>query len=100
MFATAFLRATGFQSADAQPLTLPQRVKRQAHMLADGVAFGVFNRAGLFGDVAIQKFSKRTLADKANPGRILFSRIRQADLVGNTAHLGFVQLAHWKQGLG
>ena len=38
MFATAFLRAAGFQSADAQPLTLPQRVKRQAHMLADGVA--------------------------------------------------------------
>ena len=68
MFATAFLRATGFQSADAQPLTLPQRVKRQAHMLADGVAFGVFNRAGLFGDVAVQKFSKWALADKANPG--------------------------------
>ena len=45
--------AFGFQPANAQALALAQGVKAQAHMLANGVALVVFDRAGLFADVAV-----------------------------------------------
>ena len=66
MFAAAFLCAAHLQAANAQALALTQRVKRQAYMLANGVAFGILNRTGLFGDVAVEEFTEWPLAYEAN----------------------------------
>ena len=69
-------------------------------MLADGAAGRVLDRAGFFADVTVQKFTEWALADEADAGGVLFLRVGQADVFGNAAHFGFVQLAHWEQGLG
>ena len=47
------LRTFFFDAPNPQALTLPQCVKTQTHMLANGAAASVFDGARLFGDVAI-----------------------------------------------
>ena len=94
------LRAARLHAANAQALALPQSVKTQADVLAQHAALGVFDGAGLLGNVAVQKLAKRTLANETNAGRILLGCVRQTNLVGNAAHLGFQQLADGKQRFG
>src|SRR5665647_3593229 len=66
------LRAPGFHAANAQPLTLAQRVETQAHMLAQNAALVVPDGAGGLGDIAVQEFTERPLANKADAGGVLF----------------------------
>ena len=47
------LRTFFFDAADSQALTLPQCVKTQTHMLANGPTARVFDGSGFLGDVAI-----------------------------------------------
>ena len=91
--------AFGLDAAYAQALALTQRVKAQAHVFAQHAALVVFDRAGGFGDVTVKELSERPLANKADAGRVFLFRVGQADLVGDTAHLGLVQLTHRKQRL-
>ena len=98
--AAAALRTFGLDATNAQALALAQGVERQAYMLPDGVAFGVFDRPGLFGDVAIQEVAERALPDEANARRVFLLGIGQPDLVCNPAHFGFMKLTHWKQRFG
>ena len=90
----------GFDAPNAQALALAQGVETQAHMLADGAPRRVFDRARLFGDVAVQKVTERSLPNEANAGRIFLFRIGQANLLRNAAHFCFLQLAHWEQSFG
>ena len=53
VFPAAALCAFFFDAADAQTLTLAQRVKTQAHMFADGATRWIFNRTWLFRNIAI-----------------------------------------------
>ena len=93
------LGAFGLDAAYAQALALAQRIKAQAHVLAQHAALVVFDRAGGFGDVTVKELSERPLANKADAGRVFLFRVGQADLVGDTAHLGLAQLTHRKQRL-
>ncbi|MNT59228.1 hypothetical protein D3C72_1967210 [compost metagenome] len=69
-------------------------------MLGQGAAPVVLNGAGRVADVAVQKFTKRPLADEADAGGILLLGIGQLDFFGNAAHLGLVQLTHREQRFG
>ena len=93
-------RAFGLDAANAQALALSQRVKTQALMGAQHASFGVFDGAGLFGDVAVEEIPKGALANEANAGRVLLLGIGQANLVGNPAHFGFLQLTDRKERFG
>ena len=42
------------------------------------------------GDIAVEEFAERTLADKANAGRVFFAGVGQTDLIGYAAHFGFL----------
>ena len=90
-------RPAGLYAADAQALALAQRVKAQAHMLADHAAVVALDRPRCFGNVAIEKFAERPLANEADAGRVFLAGIGQANLIGNASHLAFVQLTHRKQ---
>ena len=100
MLTAPFLSAFGFQAADTQTLALTQGVKRQAYMLANGLALGVLDGARLFGDVAVQKLPEGPLANEANAGRVFLFGIRELHVLGNAAHLGLVQLADGEQCFG
>jgi len=89
--------APGFHAANAQALALAQRVKAQAHMLAQNAAAVVPDRAGRLGDVAVQKLAEGPLADEADAGGVLFPGVGQANLTGDAPYLGLAQLAHRKQ---
>ena len=69
-------------------------------MLAQRAAPVVLDGARRVADVAVQKLTKRPLANKANAGRILLLGVGQANFFGNAAHLGLVQLAHREQRFG
>ena len=92
--------ALGLDATNTQALALAQGVKAQAHMLADDAAVVALDRAWGFGNVAVEEFAKRPLANKADAGRIFLLGIGQADLVGDAPHLALVQLTHREQGLG
>ena len=66
-------------------------------MLANGAPAGVLDGARLFADVAVQKLAKRPLANEANACGVLFPGVGQANLFGNAAHLGLVQLTDREQ---
>ena len=99
VLATATLRAFGLEAANTQALALTQGVKTQADMLADGAAFVILDGARLARNVAIQKITKRTLANETNASGVLFLRIRQANLQRQATHLGLEQFAHREQRL-
>jgi hypothetical protein len=86
-------------AADAQARALAQRVEGQAHMLAQLAAAVVQDGTRLLADVAVQEVAERPLADEADAGRVLLLGVGQADLFGNAAHLGLVQLAHGNMAL-
>ena len=94
------LRAFGLDAANAQPLALAQRVKAQAHMLAQHAALIAFDQAGCLRNVTVQKLAERPLADKADAGRVFFLRVWQANLVSYPAYLGLFQFAHREQRFG
>ena len=75
VFATAALGPFGFEPANAQALALAQGVEAQAHVLADGAATRVLDGPGRFGNVAVQKITKRPLANEADAGRVFFSGV-------------------------
>ena len=54
------------KAADAQALALAQGVKTQAHMLANGSACFVFDGAGFFGNITIQKIVEAMPKQKVN----------------------------------
>jgi hypothetical protein len=56
--------------------------------------------ARFFADVAVQKFAERPLANEADARRVFFPSVGQADLFGNAAHLGLVQLTDREQRFG
>ena len=95
MFALRTLRR--LHAADAQALALAQGVEAQAHVLADHAAVFVLDAAGRMLQVAVQELAERPLTDEADAGRVLLLGVGQADLLGDAAHLGLVQLTHWKQ---
>ena len=68
-------------------------------MLAHLAAAVVQDRARVVRQVVVEELAERPLADEADAGRILLLRVRQADLVGDAAHLGLVQLADREQRL-
>ena len=98
VFATAARRTLVLHAANAQSLALAQGVEAQAHMLAELAAAVVDDGAGRVAQVAVEELAERALANEADAGRVLFLCIRQADLLGQAAHLGLRQLAHRKQG--
>ncbi len=69
-------------------------------MAPQRAALVVLNRPGRVGDVAVQKLPEGPLADKANARRIFLLGVGQANLGGDAAHLGLVQLAHGEQRFG
>src|SRR6056300_261917 len=89
-----------FEPPNTQTLALPQRVKAQAHMLSDGSAGVVFDRAGCLGNVAIQKLAEWTFADKANSAGVFFLGIWQTNVLCNLPYLSLVQLANWEHRFG
>ena len=92
--------APGFHAANAQALALAERVKRQAHMLAQNAALVVLDRAGCLGNVAVQELAERSFANEADAGGVFFLRVRQSDFVGNAPYIGFAQLADREQCFG
>ena len=68
VLATTSLRPFGLDAADTQSLTLAQGVETQTHVLADGAPLVVLDRTGLAGDIAVQKFTERPLANEADAG--------------------------------
>ncbi|TWG78706.1 hypothetical protein L602_000900000100 [Cupriavidus gilardii J11] len=84
-------------AAQANALALSQRVEGQPDMLADDLAVGRLHRSRFGRQIAIEKIAEWTLADKADPGRILLLRVRQADLGGDLAHTGLRHFAQRKQ---
>ena len=56
----------GFEATNTKPLALSQRVKAQAHVLANKVAEFVFDGAGNVRDVAVQKLAKWTFTNETN----------------------------------
>ena len=89
VLAATTLCAFGFDAANTQPLTLAQCVKAQTHMLANGSACCVFDRARFLGEVAFSKVYKWTLTNKANARRVFFLGVGQADLFCNLTDLCF-----------
>ena len=94
MLATTALSTFGLESTNAKPLALTERVKRQPHMFANGVAFRVLDRARFLGNVAVQKFTKWTLANKADAGGIFLLGVGQLHFSGDAAHFCLEQLAN------
>src|SRR6185312_7371842 len=72
--------AARLETADADALALSDRVEAQAHVFAERAAAVVANRPGRVREVTVEELAKRPLADEADAGRILFLRVRQADL--------------------
>ena len=68
MLATTALLAFFFDATNAQALALPQRVKAQTLVRAQYTALGVYNWPWFFGNVAVQKLTKRAFANEANSG--------------------------------
>ena len=87
------------QAADADALALAQRVERQAHVLAHGLAVVQLDRARLVRQVAAEEFAERALADEADAGRILLGRIRQVQFFRDLAHFRLGDLAQREQRL-
>ncbi len=87
-------------AADADALALPQRVERQADVLADGLAVRRPDRAGLGRQVAVEEVAKRPLADEADAGGIFLPGVGQADLGGDLAHARLGHLAQREQRAG
>ena len=75
VLAATALGAFGLEAAYAQALALAQGVKAQAHVLAHGAPALVLDGTGLFGDVAVQKITKRALANEADAGGIFFAGV-------------------------
>ena len=64
-------------AAQADALALPQRVERQADVLADFLAVRRLHRSRLGRQVAVEEIAERPLADKADAGGILLLGIGQ-----------------------
>jgi len=56
-------------------------------MLPNGAAFVVFDGARFFGDVLVQKVSKRAFSNEANASGVFLFGIGQANFIGNAAPL-------------
>src|SRR5690606_848569 len=84
-------------AADAEPVTLAERVERESPMPSDRLAVDAADRAGPRGDVAREEFAERTLADEADPRAVLLLRDRQVRGASDLAHLVLRELAERKQ---
>ena len=73
--------------ADAEALTLPDRVVHQSHVAPDDAAFGRDHVARFAREIAVQELPERTFADEADPGGILLRVVRQADAFGERADI-------------
>lgn len=67
-----------FLAANANAFALAQRVKAQAHMLANLLAFIVQNGPRCSRQVAIQKLTERAFANEANASAVFFGGVGQA----------------------
>src|SRR5476651_2545831 len=94
------LRAAAFHAAYAYALSLPDGVESEADVLADHAALGGADRARRMGQIAVEEFAERTLADETDSGRGFLRVHRQACLFGDPAHLGFLQLRQGKDRTG
>src|SRR5690606_36759164 len=92
----AIVALHALHAADSQALALTQRMKGEALVLAQHLAFGRLDGAGLRGQVAIQELAEGPLTDKADAGRIFLGGIGQPQFGGNATHLGLGQLAQRK----
>src|SRR5476649_2054639 len=90
------LRAAVFHPAYAYAFSLPDGVESEADVLADHAALGCTDRARRMGQIAVEEFAERTLADETDAGRVALGVHRQACLFGDPAHLGFLQLRQRK----
>src|SRR5207237_9776922 len=82
------------RASDTDALALADGVERKADVLADRAAFGIDDRTGHFGQIAVQELPEGTLADEADAGRVLLCVVRQPRLEGDAAHLGLINFAY------
>src|ERR1700694_235267 len=86
--------------AYAYAFSLSDGVESEADVLADHSALGRADRARFVGQIAVEEFAERTLADETDAGRVALGVHRQACLFGDLAHLGFLQLRQRKNRTG
>ena len=67
-------------------------------MFADNFALGRYHIAIVRGQVFLQKFAERALADKANARAVFFGGGGQPEIAGKAAHFGFFHVAQREQG--
>src|SRR5262245_52899671 len=67
-------------AADAQSLTLAERVVHEAAMLADLAALGGFDLARLRRQIAREEFGERPLADETDASAVLLVEHREREL--------------------
>ena len=85
-------------AAYAQTFALAQGVKHQANVLTHLLAFRRAHHAIVGGQVLLQKFAKRALANKADAGAVFFGSGGQGHLGGNAAHFRLFHVAQWEDG--
>ena len=81
-------------SANTQSLSLADGVVHQANMLPHHRAIRCLYFSRLVREIAIQKLTEWTLTDKADPSTVFLSRVWQAMISGNFAHIALVEMAN------
>ena len=79
-------------SADAQALTLPERVIREPLMPPDDAAVRGLDRTRRLGQIPGEKVAERSLADKADSSRVLLRVRRDSLFAGDRAHCTLRQM--------
>src|SRR5687767_9274817 len=84
-------------TADAEALTLTQRVIHEPAMATDAAALQRFDLAGLRGQIGFEELRERPLADEADAGAVLLVEHRQRQFASHASHVALLQSADWKQ---